>query len=581
MAWPFSQRNKVSDLAWSQFVEATCWQYPYTTDFPFRDTEVKAWIAEGGLEAAATRLNERWRERALTGEGTIHLGQRPADVSPGAAIEEEAEALQTGASTVSEYRHLEREHAKAAEALKGWYAVADVPWHVFLPEEVRARHLYVIGKTGAGKSTLLKWLAFQDALRGRGFAFMTPDGETIDELLPYLPEARAAEVVYFNPSDSRCAWHLNPFWLDDSDDFDRKAEAVFSLLLRLLDDVGPRVQQILRQAVYALLELDGATLLDLPELLRRDDAGVQSRRRASTRLRDPETRAFWETGYEALPVNAHLPITSRLVPFLRPRVIRQALCRQGRGIPYRALMDGQGVLLCNLSDGLIGESASKLLGGLIVSELQLAATSRADVSASERPPFYLYLDEFQSFVDSGNVSYEKLLSRARKYGLPLILAHQQTGQLGPALTRDVLGNVGACVAFATGRDDASRMSREFLSPTGSPVAPERLQQQDPGEAWVRIGNSAFPFAVTTQLEDLQEMRDQESVRAITAHNRLEAAPAPPVPVLRGAPTAPSGPGGDEPEAFLRDTTPRPASTDGHPNDVGNNPLDDFDPADYL
>ena len=128
MAWPFSRRKSVSDLAWSQFVEATCAQYPYTTDFPFRDAEVKAWIEAEGLEAAAHQMNERWRDRGLHGDGTIHLGQRTADLSPGMAIEEQADNLPTGADTVSEYRHLEREHKRAAEALKAWHAISDIPW---------------------------------------------------------------------------------------------------------------------------------------------------------------------------------------------------------------------------------------------------------------------------------------------------------------------------------------------------------------------------------------------------------------------------------------------------------------------
>jgi len=96
-------------------------------------------------------------------------------------------------------------------------------------------------------------------------------------------------------------------------------------------------------------------------------------------------------------------------------------------------MDNGKILLFNLSDGLLGEQVSQLLGQLIVSKIQMAVMSRFDTPAKSRRPFYLYLDEFQTFTGVNQHSYEKLLSRARKYKLGLVLAHQQTGQLSTEL----------------------------------------------------------------------------------------------------------------------------------------------------
>lgn len=334
------RRAEAEQIAWSQLVQAVEQQFPYYEDVhPFKDAEVKAWMAAGGLTHAVEQIKERYLSLSISDDLVVNLGDRPPDLSPGVQIEVQLDEMGNGAESTAEYRHLQEQHRIGGAALKPWHAVADVgSFPVFLPRETRARHTYVLGKTGSGKSTLLKWMAFQDAQAGNGFALLTPEAETIEELIPYLPEARVEDTIYFNPADARCRWHLNPFWLAEGEDFDRKAESVFTLLLRLVaEDTSPRVQQILRNAVYALLDVEGTTLLDLPPLLDRTDGTYRAQ--LITKLQDPETRAFWRSGYETLPVNAHLPITTRLVPFLRPQVIRRALCRPGQGNPFRFVID--------------------------------------------------------------------------------------------------------------------------------------------------------------------------------------------------------------------------------------------------
>ena len=105
----------------------------------------------------------------------------------------------------------------------------------------------------------------------------------------------------------------------------------------------------------------------------------------------------------------------------------------------------------NLSKGRIGEDSSSLLGAMIISALHFATMRRVGQAQSERKPFFLYADEFQSFATS---TFASILSEARKYRLGLILAHQFTSQL-PEVVRDaVFGNVGTLVSFGVGPDDA-------------------------------------------------------------------------------------------------------------------------------
>jgi hypothetical protein len=61
-------------------------------------------------------------------------------------------------------------------------------------------------------------------------------------------------------------------------------------------------------------------------------------------------------------------------------------------------MDEGKILIVNLAKGQIGEDASSLLGGLLVTTIGLAAFSRQDTELAARRPFYCYLDEFQKLA---------------------------------------------------------------------------------------------------------------------------------------------------------------------------------------
>jgi hypothetical protein len=176
--------------------------------------------------------------------------------------------------------------------------------------------------------------------------------------------------------------------------------------------------------------------------------------------------------------------------------VRTLLCQPGKSLNIREAIDEGKILLFNLSDGIIGERASQLLGQLIVSKFQLAVFSRADTGKSARRPFYLYLDEFQTFVGVNAESYQRLLSRSRKYVFGLVLAHQQTHQITPDLLHAILGNVTTLISFSVSHDDAGKLSREYAVATDDGlhhIPPEEFLQLQRGEAIVKIDKNVFPL----------------------------------------------------------------------------------------
>jgi hypothetical protein len=95
---------------------------------------------------------------------------------------------------------------------------------------------------------------------------------------------------------------------------------------------------------------------------------------------------------------------------------------------------------------------------MIVTKIQLAAMSRADIDEKHRRAFYLYVDEFHNFL---TLSFADILAEARKYGLNLVLAHQYLEQLDEKLRAAVFGNVGTTISFRVGAEDAKLLAREF------------------------------------------------------------------------------------------------------------------------
>lgn len=502
-------------------------------------------------------------EQSILGsEGHLYLGQRRPNLARGIEIETEYEAIAQGVKRESEYRLFQKIKPYVEAQLSIWHAGADLPFPVLQTQDIRDRHTYIIGKSGSGKTTLLTWMVYQDMAKHEGVAFLSPEAETIEEeIIPYIPPYRLDDVIYFNPADSSNRYSFNPLHLDEDEDLDQKVDEVYANFSRLMEgDMSPRISQILRQLFYALVELPGATLLDIPRLLDRENPHYRSQ--VIAELRDEQTKAFWRDTYPTLPVNAHVPIISRLAPFIRPRRVRNILCRPEKGLDFREIMDSGKILLCNLSDGLLGEHASRLLGGFIMSQIQLATVSRADTPQRERRRFYVYLDEFQSFTAHSNVSYDKLLSRARKYRLPLILAHQQMGQLPPNLLKEVFGNVSTIVSFLVSRADAGVVAREFVrddAPDKKTVAPEELVTLDVGEAFIKIGTLAFSLGVTSTLRDIEAHRDNRRA-VLEASRRPGREPGADEEAMPGGRTR-------EKERPSEEIPPDPFSSDFDPQDV--------------
>ncbi|MEK7184121.1 MAG: type IV secretion system DNA-binding domain-containing protein [Patescibacteria group bacterium] len=323
----------------------------------------------------------------------------------------------------------------------------------------RRLHMYAIGKTGTGKSTLLHNMIVDDINKGRGVAVVDPHGQLVQDVLGLIPANRIQDVVYFNPADRDFPIGFNLLENVNPDLRNVVASGAVGIFKKLFaESWGPRLEYILRNAILALLEYPDSTLLGINRLL----TDKAFRKKVTQHISDPVIKDYFENEFERYDpkfrTEAIAPIQNKVGQFLSSSTIRNIVGQPHSALNIREIMDSGKILLMDLSIGRIGEDSSALLGAMLITQIQLSAMGRADVSEDKRPDFYLYVDEFQNFATD---SFAVILSEARKYHLNLVLTNQYIAQMPETVSKAIFGNVGTIVSFRVGPGDASGLVKEF------------------------------------------------------------------------------------------------------------------------
>jgi len=327
----------------------------------------------------------------------------------------------------------------------------------------RRQHFYIIGKSGTGKTSLLANMALQDIQNGKGVAIVDPHGDFVEEIARRIPEERANDTIYFNPSDIDYPIGFNVLEVSDPKYKHLVVSDLMGIFTKIWSNVwSARMEYILSNCVLALLDTPGTTLLGITRILVDQDY----RRRIVQNIKDPVVKAFWMHEFEIwtdkFRSEAIVPIQNKVGQFLSTSFIRNIVGQPKSALNIGEIMNSGKILLLNVSKGKIGEDNSNLLGAMLITKIQLAAMERVRIAEDERRDFYLYVDEFQNFATD---SFASILSEARKYRLNLIVAHQYIGQLvtdTSTRVRDaIFGNVGTMLVFRTGATDAEFLEKEF------------------------------------------------------------------------------------------------------------------------
>lgn len=375
--------------------------------------------------------------------------------------------------------------------------------------DLRPRHCYIAGASGTGKSTLLLNMILQDIAAGKGVGVLDPHGDLIHDVLSRIPEERIDDVVLFDPTDDQFPVALNILEARDETERERiVAETVMSLERYFPSSWGPRLERILTFTLYTVLDaIPGATLADVERML----TDQKFREEVILKTKDIRYVDFWNKQFVFLPKNAVDPVLNKLSVFLLNRTVRNIICQRHSAIDFDTVLNDGKILLANLSTGRLTEKIAGTLGSFLVTKIVNAAFRRSHLPESQRRPWFLYVDEFQAFMNL-SVGFERILAEARKYKLVLAgLANQYVGQITPTVRQALFGNIGTLIVFRLGVDDAQMVSRELGAFTA-----EEVLNLGVGQAFVRSGMSMDTFNLQSHSKAATaEFNPTPRIRAIT------------------------------------------------------------------
>jgi hypothetical protein len=335
---------------------------------------------------------------------------------------------------------------------------------VLVPESLLARHLFVLGRTGAGKSTELVALAADDLRAGRGFTFLDPHGDAISRLLDAVPEEQAHRVHLLELAEKDRPRAFNPIELDGADPELVAAQFVDTMRDLYFSTLGSAHRQVqyLRNALMTLLTMrpgDGRpwTLESLYSLF----VDPAFREEFTRGLKDPVLVAFWKHQWQQSARGGDPSadaIVSKLGAFLGYPSIRAIVSAPVSTIRPRQIMDSGGVLLVDLSG--VGRDHMRLFGSLLIARYNVAALGRQRVSAGERTPHALYVDEVQNF---DTTSLRSTPAEGRKFGLQINMATQYMKALGQELQSAIRANVATIMLLQPSSEDV-RLLGDLMAP---------------------------------------------------------------------------------------------------------------------
>jgi hypothetical protein len=351
---------------------------------------------------------------------------------------------------------------------------------VVFSREERERHIWIVGKSGSGKSTCLFNLAMSDICMGEGVAVIDPHGDLAEDILDAIPRSRINEVCYLDAGETEYPVGFNPATRIAPARRALAASGIVAAFKHLWSDSwGPRLEHFLYHGIAALISREHATLIDLARLYTDD----RFRDRVVGHVTDPETLRFWLEEFpsytKSLRSEAIAPVLNKAGQIAASPHLRLILGQVAPRLDLSFTMNNRRILIANLAKGTIGEQAANLLGSLLVSHLQLIAMERGALPPQQRVPFFVHVDEFQTFSSD---AFASLLSEARKFATHFCLANQYTDQLSHVVRAALIGNAGTLVVFRVGSRDA-----ELLAPEFRPMEPGGLADQEPFTAWLRRG----------------------------------------------------------------------------------------------
>lgn len=374
---------------------------------------------------------------------------------------------------------VELAHSKRKKILIGENRFFGFDQSVFISEDTRRQHAYIVGQTGTGKTTLMKTMISSDMEAGNGIAVIDPHGEFFNDILSIIPLSRKDDVVLIDPADFDYPVGMNLMEVSGDEERDyvvKELRAIFKRYIREYYDItdggylGPVFfQHVQNNLLLAMSDIDNpGTIIEFFNIFM--DTDFWNRwlplKWTNPQLSNWTNEVLTNTNYNAVNRSDGSRygdyFASKFMDFVNDSRVSNIFGQPRSTINIAEAVRNNKIILINLSKGMLGEANSTLLGMILLAKISATLMARAkEITLGKKiTPFYLYVDEFQNIASE---NFSILLAEARKFGLGLVLANQYLTQISDRkILNSILGNVGTMISFRLGLEDSQLLESQFL-----------------------------------------------------------------------------------------------------------------------
>ena len=333
-----------------------------------------------------------------------------------------------------------------------------------LSPENQSFHGTLWGRTGSGKSKLLQSIFVQHLNKGHGIGLLEPHFDLSYDCLTFLishgffKDERSFERLTYIDFGNGAYVPFNVL----AGDTDAHTRSLLALdgIMRVFPELtaAPLFQTLFLSSMMVLIA-NQLPITFLYQLLA--DSGFRSACLANPKLDDPlihQSFAMFDRLGRDQVQEAGSTLRRAFLLCFSP-VARLTLGQPENWLNFRKLMDEGRSIIINL--GSINDPETKrLVGALVMVQLEHAAMSRSDIPPAARRRFTLLVDEWPSFA-AQEATMGAILSQCRKFGLVLYLSAQSVSQVGSARLAGALENCRLNIVFGLGRESAELQAKHI------------------------------------------------------------------------------------------------------------------------
>jgi len=322
-------------------------------------------------------------------------------------------------------------------------------------------HTLVMGFPGCGKTRFLLSMIKQHIDNNEGCLVLDSHRDLSMLVLSHIPPEQWDRVVYINPWSAfenkygNRVVQINFLEYQNPHQRDVVARMFMDVLEKFYDKWwGPRLDMILLNALYLLMEKENPKLPDLYRVL----SDKAFRNMLTARCSDQSVRLFWEKQYDKMPQDAAIAVLTKIYRLVQERTLVPIFMAAKSSINLREAMDEKKIIIVDLPEGKITTDMANFLGSLLLSSVYNAGMSREDLPEEKRQPFYVYVDEAYRYATK---SISETLQSLRKFKVYMTLASQYITQYRKDIQDAITQTCETIISFRVGEDTARTLEKFY------------------------------------------------------------------------------------------------------------------------